>query len=206
MRNKRPLSKNALVISGFLTGTAIAFFPLSWKMSRLRVLKSMPGWAATPPQAQGPDHNGLPEHADQAPRVGTGSISSAAKSKGSLPAGGCPLPPELTASHTGPARNELHHLCLYMDYASFSLMPPTPLQHRSQENLLILEAEAPALQSRWDKLPILLLAISQKHPSANTHNLPCVPVTFMGRCASHRDPLGRDLPLPLAQEASAQAL
>lgn len=65
-----------------------------------------------------------------------------------------PMPPELTASHTGPARNKLHHLCLYIDYASFSLMPPTPLQHRSQENLLILEAEDPALQSRRDKSPI----------------------------------------------------
>ena len=40
--------------------------------------------------------------------------------------GAVPMASVLTASHSAPARAELHHLCLYIDSASFSMMPPAP--------------------------------------------------------------------------------
>lgn len=51
-------SKNVSATSVFLTSTV----PFKWKMCRLMVLKSMPGWAAAPSQGQGPDCRGLPGH------------------------------------------------------------------------------------------------------------------------------------------------
>lgn len=135
----------------------------------------MPGWTATPRRAQGPDPNGVPGHTGSAPMLGA---SSAAESKGALPGRGCP---HATSTHSITARSsqgELHHLCLYVDSASFPLTPPCPAlpQHRSQENVFVLEAPAPTLPARMGRAAHtrLFSATSPKHPSANTHLLPCM--------------------------------
>lgn len=123
-------------------------------MCRLTGLKSMPGGAATPHRAQGPDPYGVPGHTGSAPMLGA---SSAAESKGALPGRGCP---HATSTHSITPRSrqgELHHLCLYIDSASFSLTPPAPLclSTGPRRTSSFWRLKLPPFQPEWGELPLL---------------------------------------------------
>lgn len=129
------------------------------------------------------------------------------KARGPCLEGAAPMPPTLTASHSDPVRAELHHLCLYIDSASFSLTLSAPPQRFTPGELVHFGGSNsyPSSQDRascpYQALLGHLTEASQcKHTSSprcasNLHRKVCKPQGSAGQRPT----------LPLAHEASAQA-